>query len=88
MRAVLQDEIPNSWLGDENMKEYSADACSGNVTSIEAGLAQALCKDDVGLAADFIKGCLRLDPRDRLTAQECSGHEWLSMAGACSCRFH
>ncbi|KAF8198456.1 kinase-like domain-containing protein [Pholiota molesta] len=87
MRAVLQDEIPNSWLSDENMKEYRADAGSGNITSIEAGLAEALHKDEVGPAAAFLKGCLRLDPQKRLTAHECRRHEWLSMASACSCQF-
>ncbi|KAF9481506.1 kinase-like protein [Pholiota conissans] len=89
MHAVLEDEIPDSWLSDENMKEYSADAgvCSGNTTSIEAGLAHALHKDDVGPAAAFIKSCLRLDPQKRLTAHACGSHEWLSMANACSCQF-
>ncbi|KAF9479619.1 kinase-like protein [Pholiota conissans] len=87
MHAVLEDAIPNSWLSDESMKEYSADAGIDNVTSIEAGLAHALHKDDVGPAAAFIKSCLRLDPQKRLTAHECRCHKWLLMANACSCQF-
>ncbi|KAF9475177.1 kinase-like protein [Pholiota conissans] len=88
MYAILEDDIPTSWLSDENMKEYNTNACSsGNFISIEAGLADALYKDDVGPAAAFIKSCLRLDPQKRLTAHQCMRHEWLSMANACSCQF-
>ncbi|KAF9472222.1 kinase-like protein [Pholiota conissans] len=86
MHAVLEDEVPNSWLSDGNMKEYT-DAASDDFTSIEAGLALALHKDDVGPAVAFVKSCLRLDPQERLTAHECMDHGWLSMADACSCQF-
>ncbi|KAF9477399.1 kinase-like protein [Pholiota conissans] len=78
--------VPNSWLSDGNMKEYT-DAASDDFTSIEAGLALALHKDGVGPAVAFIKSCLRLDPQERLTAHECRRHDWLSMANACSCQF-
>ncbi|KAF9476383.1 kinase-like protein [Pholiota conissans] len=87
MHAVSEDEIPISWLNDEKLKEYSANARTSNIASIESGLEHAVHKDDVGPTAAFIKSCLRLDPQKRLTAHECRRHEWLSMANACSCQF-
>ena len=86
MRAALEDDIPEEWLSDSKMKDYNAEH-HGLVTSIEAGLTDALHKDEVAAAAAFIKGCLRLDPQKRLRAGKCVVHEWLSMANACSCAF-
>ena len=86
MRAALEDDVPEEWLSDSKMEDYNAER-HGPVTSIEAGLSDALHKDGVAAAAAFIKGCLRLDPQKRLRAEECAGHEWLNMANACSCAF-
>jgi serine/threonine protein kinase len=69
MRAILEDELPEEWLGDKKMKDYNADA-HGYVTSIDTSLADALPEADVAPAAAFIKACLRLDPKKRLTATE------------------
>ena len=84
MRAALEDDLPEEWLSDGKMKDYSAEN-HGLVTSIEAGLSDALHEDEVAAAAAFIKGCLRLDPQKRLKAEECAEHEWLNMSNACSC---
>ena len=86
MRAALEDDVPEEWLGDKKMKDYNAEH-HGHVTSIEAGLLDALHKSEVAAAAAFIKGCLRLDPQKRLKAKECVEHEWLNTVNACSCRF-
>ena len=86
MRAALEDDVPEAWLSDNKMKDYNAEH-HGHVTSIEAGLSEALHEDEVAAAGAFIKGCLRLDPQKRLTAGKCVGHEWLTMANACSCAF-
>jgi serine/threonine protein kinase len=86
MRAALEDDVPEEWLNDSKMKDYNAEH-HGLVTSIEAGLSDALHEDEVAAAAVFIKGCLRLDPQKRLRAAECAGHDWLKMSNACSCAF-
>ena len=86
MRAALEDEVPEEWLSDSKMKDYNSEH-HGFVTTIEAGLSEALHKDEVAAAAAFIKGCLRLDPQKRFNARECKRHEWLNMANACSCAF-
>jgi serine/threonine protein kinase len=86
MRAALEDDFPEEWLSDRKMKDYNADH-HGLVTSIEEGLSDALHKDEVAPAAEFIKGCLRLDPQKRFSAEKCMRHEWLNMANACSCAF-
>ncbi|KAF8972224.1 kinase-like domain-containing protein [Flammula alnicola] len=86
MRAVLEDEVPEEWLSDSKLKNYNA-TDHELVTSIEASLSDVLHKDDAVAAAAFIKSCLRLDPRKRLTAKECSHHEWLADTTACSCKF-
>jgi serine/threonine protein kinase len=87
MRAALEDDVPEEWLSDRKMKDYNAEHQHDGLTSIEAGLSEALHEDEVDAAAAFIKGCLRLDPQKRLKAEECAGHEWLNMANACSCAF-
>ena len=84
MRAALEDDVPEEWLSDGKMKDYIAEN-HGLVTSIEAGLSEALHEDEVAAAAAFIKDCLRLDPQKRLKAEECAEHEWLNMSNACSC---
>ena len=86
MRTVLQDEVPESWLNDSERQEYN-ETTSGLVASIEKSLSESLHKDEAAAAARFIKNCLRLDPEKRLTATECSAHEWLAAANACSCGF-
>ncbi|KAF8972233.1 kinase-like domain-containing protein [Flammula alnicola] len=87
MCAVLEDEVPEEWLSDSKMKNYDA-TDHEPVISIEKSLSDVLHKDDVAPAAAFIKSCLRLDPRKRLTATECSDHEWLVDTTACSCGFN
>ncbi|KAF8972219.1 kinase-like domain-containing protein [Flammula alnicola] len=87
MRAVLEDEVPEEWLNDSKMKNYNA-TDHELVTSIETSLSDVLHKDDAAPAAAFIKSCLRLDPRKRLTATECSDHGWLADTTACSCGFN
>ena len=84
MRTALEDDIPEEWLSDDKMEDYNTDH-HGLFTSIQAGLSDALHEDEVAAAAAFIKGCLRLDPQKRLSAEECASHEWLNMANACSC---
>jgi len=32
-------------------------------------------------AKDFVRGCLTVDPKKRLTAKECVSHPWLSLEG-------
>ena len=86
MRTVLQDEVPEPWLNDSERKEYN-ETTSGLVASIEKSVSEFLHKDKAAAAASFIKNCLRLDPEKRLTAAECSAHEWLAEANACSCWF-
>ncbi|KIP04132.1 hypothetical protein PHLGIDRAFT_206381 [Phlebiopsis gigantea 11061_1 CR5-6] len=36
-----------------------------------------LSSEEIGPAADFIRACIRLDPRDRPTAKELASHPWL-----------
>ena len=86
MRALLEDDVPEEWLSDSNIQNQNAeDPASGPVIPIEARLAEVLKKDEVPGALDFIKSCLRLDPKKRPKAGKCADHEWLSMANACSC---
>ncbi|PPR02727.1 hypothetical protein CVT26_009438 [Gymnopilus dilepis] len=87
MSAALEDDPPEAWLSDEHLRGFDPKAQDSNATSINAGLAYALHKDDANAAARFIKSCLRLDPSKRLTAKECMNHVWLSEANACSCGF-
>jgi serine/threonine-protein kinase SRPK3 len=53
------------------------------------GLEQALINykvlhpDDVAPAAQFIRSCLRLDPAQRLTAEQLAADDWLMMAEGC-----
>ncbi|KAF8812799.1 kinase-like protein [Phlegmacium glaucopus] len=87
MCAALEDDAPEEWLSDNKMKNYNAED-HGLVTSLEAGLSDALHEDEAAAASAFIKGCLRLDPQKRFMAEDCLDHEWLEMANACSCMFH
>ena len=84
MRAALEDDVSEEWLSDSKMEDYNAEH-HGLDQSIEAGLSDALHKDEVAAATAFIKGCLRLDPEKRLRAEECVRHKWLNMTNACSC---
>jgi serine/threonine protein kinase len=84
MRVAVEDNIPEEWLSDYNMKGYNPEY-HGFVTSIEEGLSAVLHKSDAVAAAAFIKGCLRLDPKKRFSADECGCHEWLDKANLCSC---
>ncbi|CAA7267219.1 unnamed protein product [Cyclocybe aegerita] len=86
LSAALEDELPKEWLGDSKMKDFNTTA-HGYAPSLESGLEDALHKDDVAAATAFVKGCLRLDPKKRFTSTECSDHEWLAAANACSCGF-
>ena len=86
MRAFLEDDVPEKWLGDNNIQNHNAED-PGPVTSIEACLAEVLRKDEVPEVLDFIKCCLRLDPKKRAKARECADHEWLRPASQCSCCF-
>lgn len=86
MRALLEDDVPEEWLSDSNIQNHNAeDPDSEPVASIEARLAEVLKKDEIPEALDFIKCCLRLDPKKRPKAKQCADHEWLSIADACSC---
>ena len=86
MRALLEDDVPEEWLRDSNTQNHNAeDPDSEPVASIEARLAEVLKKDEIPEVLDFIKCCLRLDPKKRSKAGQCADHEWLSMANACSC---
>lgn len=73
-------------MSDSNIQNHNAED-PGSVTSIEARLAEVLRKDEVAEVLNFIKSCLRLDPKKRAKAEECANHEWLSTAGLCSCCF-
>ena len=84
MRALLEDDVPEEWLSDSNIQNHNAEDLEP-VTSIEERLAEVLQKDEIPEALDFIKCCLRLDPKKRPKAGKCADHEWLSMANACSC---
>jgi serine/threonine protein kinase len=84
MCALLEDDVPEEWLGDSNIQNRNAED-PGPVTSIEARLAEVLQKDEIPEVLDFLKCCLRLDPKKRPKAGKCVDHEWLSMANACSC---
>ncbi|KAF8902233.1 kinase-like domain-containing protein [Gymnopilus junonius] len=70
--AALEDELPEEWLSDNKMKDFNPDA-HGLVTSINVGLANTLQEDEIAAAAAFIKGCLRLDPQKRFSAEDCVG---------------
>ena len=83
MRALLEDDIPE-WLSDSNIQNHNAENFEP-VTTIEAHLEGVLKEKEVPEVLDFIKCCLRLDPKKRAKAGKCADHEWLSMAGACSC---
>ena len=57
------------------MKDYKADAHGYvNVTSIETSLADSLPEADVAPASAFIKACLRLDPKQRISAEKAHVH--------------
>ena len=86
MRALLEDDVPEEWLSDSNIQNHNAEDPE-TVTSIEERLAEVLQKDEIPETLDFIKCCLRLDPKKRPKAGKCADHEWLSMANACSCAF-
>ena len=85
MRALLEDDVPEEWLSDSNIRNHDNAEDSGPITSIEARLAEVLQKHEIPEVLDFIKCCLRLDPKKRPKAGQCADHEWLSKADACSC---
>lgn len=39
---------------------------------------KVLTEEEIQPAADFIRACVRLDPSERLTAEEMLQHPWLS----------
>lgn len=42
-----------------------------------------LAEDEIKKAADFIRACLRLDYKERATAEELKGHAFLADAFRC-----
>jgi serine/threonine protein kinase len=68
-------------------------SCAGNLLRIEQLVpvgVEATLKDvsdladcDINPAAEFIRGCLRLDPDDRPTAAQLLEHPWMKGAEVC-----
>ncbi|KAJ3508173.1 hypothetical protein NMY22_g16699 [Coprinellus aureogranulatus] len=84
--------IPWNWNSDRNMKkgpQVEALRDLGKyVHTIDARLQEVLDENDAAEAASFIKACLCINPKSRISAKEAWSHPWLSRANACMCGYY
>ncbi|KAF6740919.1 kinase-like domain-containing protein [Ephemerocybe angulata] len=86
IRDVLQDTIPDAWLGDPKVQVLPDPNTS--VESLEERLSQVLRKYEATETCAFLRKCLVIDPAARHSARDLRDDDWVEAAAkCCSCYY-
>ncbi|KAF5320473.1 hypothetical protein D9611_010772 [Ephemerocybe angulata] len=83
IRNILQDKIPDTWLGDTNVQAFPNATTS--TESLEHRLKQTLRETEASAAHSFLRKCLVFDPAGRASATELQVDGWVEEGAQCSC---
>ncbi|KAG2024083.1 CMGC/SRPK protein kinase [Coprinopsis cinerea AmutBmut pab1-1] len=83
MCEVLEAQIPESWLHDKNLKDYSPG--TRGLQTLKGSLEAALPQDQAESASSILMSCLCLDPATRISAADLVAHEWIRAVPFCDC---
>lgn len=72
------EALPEAWVKDRNLGDFAAAAEAQSSATLRDSLTDALPASDVDSALAFIKASMKIDPKDRPSAEEILEHEWLS----------